>query len=302
MGIKFPCAHCGQRLNIKSDLAGKRGICPHCHAKIDIPSDSVPRVKSPTSWSKDPTSIGSSGSAKGRSLDDSDETTFDPAVPRTIPSVSALVPGQTTASTPTASASNSATQKTADPIDEAPELRWYVMPEGTEQRYGPAPGEVMRGWIADGRVGVDSLVWREDWLDWLEAAKVFPQLRKTSAPETSSPAPQPAASAPAAVSPAAMMNPQVRAQGAPAGVPLNPVAPGFTPAAAVVGARVPTPTAGPANAPLFKIDEPLRHLGPATEYIPSSKRSKTGALIAIIVLAVAMLVLVPVVVWVLTRQ
>jgi hypothetical protein len=63
-----------------------------------------------------------------------------------------------------------------DPIAEAPEMIWYVRPPSGGQ-FGPAPGDVMRSWLAEGRVSADSLVWREGWRDWLEAGEVFPQLR-----------------------------------------------------------------------------------------------------------------------------
>lgn len=39
MGIKFHCPN-GHRLNVKSFLAGKKGICPHCGIKVDIPLQS----------------------------------------------------------------------------------------------------------------------------------------------------------------------------------------------------------------------------------------------------------------------
>ena len=38
MGIRFECGHCGHTLHVKDYLAGKRGVCPHCQGKIDIPS------------------------------------------------------------------------------------------------------------------------------------------------------------------------------------------------------------------------------------------------------------------------
>jgi hypothetical protein len=34
----------------------------------------------------------------------------------------------------------------------------------------------MRKWIAEGRVSGDSLVWREGWVDWRNAAQLFPSL------------------------------------------------------------------------------------------------------------------------------
>jgi hypothetical protein len=33
----------------------------------------------------------------------------------------------------------------------------------------------MRAWLKEGRIGPDSLVWREGWRDWKEASATFPQ-------------------------------------------------------------------------------------------------------------------------------
>lgn len=38
MGIRFNCPACDRALNIKEELAGKRGICPYCKGKIEIPT------------------------------------------------------------------------------------------------------------------------------------------------------------------------------------------------------------------------------------------------------------------------
>ncbi len=65
-----------------------------------------------------------------------------------------------------------------DPIAEAPEMIWYIRPPSGGQ-FGPAPGELMRTWIGEGRVSADSLVWREGWRDWQEAGTVFPKLLGT---------------------------------------------------------------------------------------------------------------------------
>ncbi|MGE0755489.1 MAG: DUF4339 domain-containing protein [Pirellulaceae bacterium] len=64
-----------------------------------------------------------------------------------------------------------------NPIDEWPEGVWYVRPPSGGQ-YGPAKGDVMRGWLSEGRVSADSLVWREGWTDWQLAGPVFPELEK----------------------------------------------------------------------------------------------------------------------------
>jgi hypothetical protein len=63
----------------------------------------------------------------------------------------------------------------ADPITESPDAVWYVRPPSGGQ-YGPASGEIMRKWVAEGRVSADSLVWREGWPDWKPAESQFPEL------------------------------------------------------------------------------------------------------------------------------
>lgn len=44
MGIKFHCPN-GHKLNVKSFLAGKKGVCPECGVKIVIPETSEPKRK-----------------------------------------------------------------------------------------------------------------------------------------------------------------------------------------------------------------------------------------------------------------
>ncbi len=63
----------------------------------------------------------------------------------------------------------------ADPLTEAGDVVWYVRPPSGGQ-YGPATREIMRTWLAEGRISADSLVWREGWRDWQAAGSVFPQL------------------------------------------------------------------------------------------------------------------------------
>lgn len=40
MGIRFRCPFCDQRLNIKNQQAGKKGVCPNCRRKIQVPVES----------------------------------------------------------------------------------------------------------------------------------------------------------------------------------------------------------------------------------------------------------------------
>jgi len=63
----------------------------------------------------------------------------------------------------------------ADPLTEAGDVVWYVRPPSGGQ-YGPATRDIMRTWLAEGRISADSLVWREGWRDWQAAGSVFPQL------------------------------------------------------------------------------------------------------------------------------
>jgi hypothetical protein len=63
----------------------------------------------------------------------------------------------------------------SDPLAEAPTVVWYVRPPSGGQ-FGPATAEIMRTWIAEGRVGPDCLVWREGWREWQDAGDVFGQL------------------------------------------------------------------------------------------------------------------------------
>jgi len=186
MGIKFHCPN-GHKLNVKSFLAGKKGVCPKCGTKVRIPTESEP------------------------GLDDSDvEETDEPqaASPKSHPIKSngsgAIAATVMAAKAPAAPAVSVAPAEHAtiaaasgDPIDEAPTAIWYVRPP-TGGQYGPARGEIMRKWISEGRVSGDSLVWREGWTDWQTAAKLFPALQ---APAAAAPAPGPAVSTTVPLSP-----------------------------------------------------------------------------------------------------
>jgi hypothetical protein len=67
-------------------------------------------------------------------------------------------------------------------LSESPGAVWYVRPASGGQ-FGPATADVMRGWLAEGRVGADTLVWREGWREWQEASATFPQLKPDDATE-----------------------------------------------------------------------------------------------------------------------
>ena len=154
MGILFYCPDCGRRLNIKAFLAGKRGICPHCDSRVQIPlesqlPDDAPKIR-PTSSAVPILPSASAAMATAR-VQSADPIPQQPTVVRT----------------------HDATL--LDPIAESPDSVWYVRPAVGGQ-YGPARGDVMRRWLSEGRVNADSMVWREGWEDWKLAGPIFPSL------------------------------------------------------------------------------------------------------------------------------
>ena len=214
MGIRLHCPN-GHKLNVKSFLAGKRGICPHCGAKFDIPSDqkespdsgdelSLPppagdfglpapsgqldpgRLDHPTPLSK-ASGAGFPRPATGAALPEA-STGIAPAAQRMFPGGSAIGPatGETSRfgapspvvpipTVPTPAIQQAAPQPSVrDPIAEAPGAVWYVRHPVAGQ-FGPAPAELFRQWLNEGRITADSLVWREGWIDWQTARSIFPQ-------------------------------------------------------------------------------------------------------------------------------
>jgi hypothetical protein len=281
MGIRFYCPN-GHKLNVKEFQAGRRGICPFCGARTQIPtqstrpsgkgrgrsaglaaaqtsehddgqgSDSSPDILpgEPPALPGDPAGASMLGSnvaagpiaappaAQNNGSGPRSNGTVGtvPAQGTTSAAVAALS-ARTQAVKPATTASNGpvagpapviargpalttspapgpavppgaaperrqvAAKEPPDPIAEAPEMIWYIRPPSGGQ-FGPAPGDLMRSWMSEGRVSADSLVWREGWRDWQEAGTVFPKLRGNELSEllASVPAAQPA-SAPAAQAP-----------------------------------------------------------------------------------------------------
>jgi hypothetical protein len=227
MGIKFNCPN-GHKLNVKSFLAGRKGVCPHCGASFRIPSDQQadgddgdeavadhpPQTAAPTPAAKSNGAPAVSAPAMGSVV----PTTVRPvhpsqpqgAIPQagipqgTVPHAVAIPTGMPpgampvqvmpAAAVPAASAVPVASGRplvhpgAIDPIAEAPLAAWYVRPPSGGQ-YGPARGDVMRKWIVEGRVSSDSLVWREGWQDWRSAGQLFPSLANGGADAAPSPVP-----------------------------------------------------------------------------------------------------------------
>jgi hypothetical protein len=218
MGIKFQCPN-GHSLNVKSFLAGKRGVCPDCGVTFRIPSESMPSTRAePIGGSADavPEAVAARESAAvphaavapgspsnghvGRPYQPASmvpvpaapvaaSPAYAPqpalpsgvpipaagAIPAARPAAPGVVPVGVPVGTPAPYGQPAALPAWCDPISESPHAIWYIRPPSGGQ-YGPARGDVMRNWLAEGRVSGDSLVWREGWTDWRSAGQVFPQL------------------------------------------------------------------------------------------------------------------------------
>lgn len=177
----------------------------------------------------------------------------------------------------------------ADPLVEAPNSQWYVMPASGGSQYGPATGEVLRAWMQEGRVAADSLVWRQDWPDWKKAAAVFPQL----GPATSA---SPAGMALPSAYPAAGYAPSAGApRVVPAALPANgpmPLGAGGVPMATVASGPVASGSAAGHASPAFPVAMGASSgpsLGSRSDHTRYRRRSNTGPIVAIVVLVLAMI-------------
>ena len=205
MGIRFNCQTCGGLLNIKEHLAGKRGICPKCGARIQIPAKDGEATVTPGTADTISVQLTSSAATSGPSAPPATTParTAADAAPLVISAVGEnAVPASPTAVAPQPEIAPAVIAPIAnnmpDPIAEAPDAQWYVAPAGTKDQYGPAKGDVLRAWIVDGRVAPDSLIWREGWADWRVASKVLPQMQPvTLPPHAPSTTPAPAQRRPA---------------------------------------------------------------------------------------------------------
>jgi hypothetical protein len=158
MGIRFHCTHCDKVLNVKDEFAGRSGACPFCHEELAVPHAS-----------RDPAdtvnSAGSGTSGSGYEIYNGNIVLpgVDPNPRRVNPSVPPPANDRQMESDPD------------DVLSERPEAVWFVRPPEGGQ-YGPASNDLMRRWISEARVGVQSWVWRSDWKDWLPAHRVFSTL------------------------------------------------------------------------------------------------------------------------------
>ncbi len=158
MGVRFACHGCAEPLNIKLELAGRRGVCPKCGIRFRIPQFDAPK-----STPLETESVMASRAAL-RAARPSDQASVAVASPQVAqPSV--------------------VSQKNATVVDALgdPSIStWYVRPPSGGQ-YGPATTDVLRQWISEGRVSATALMWREGWSQWREAREILSGLASDSA-------------------------------------------------------------------------------------------------------------------------
>jgi hypothetical protein len=150
MGVRFACHVCAKQLNIKQELAGRRGICPECGTKFRIPAHDA--EKSLPVDEKSGSGIMSMNRLSGsetRSTSDSGKGKNGANVVENVPRVGVLADSEIST--------------------------WYVRPPSGGQ-YGPATTEILRQWISEGRVASTALLWREGWPQWRESREVLPGL------------------------------------------------------------------------------------------------------------------------------
>jgi hypothetical protein len=178
MGIRFYCPN-GHKMNVKTFQAGLKGICPTCGATMQIPLESTR-----------PSSRQERAEARAESPDAAvpvPNTVVDMPSPTTPASAANATPSPISHPATSAAADHASAPATfaaapsapasaaADPLAAAGNLVWYVRPPSGGQ-FGPATGDIMRTWLAEGRVSANTLVWREGWREWQAAGDVFPQL------------------------------------------------------------------------------------------------------------------------------
>lgn len=186
-------------MNVKSELAGKIGVCPKCQARMAIPWESVRESsrrrptsetetaeKTPEATEKvEQTSETSAKTARGTDASNvaaaedraaSRQPTDETATERFFGGARAEAALGDVLRRAVDGRSAERFDDLSEPLRDA-RLLWYVRTLDNQQ-YGPATGDVLRTWINERRISPKTLVWREDWAAWQEAGNVFPELER----------------------------------------------------------------------------------------------------------------------------
>ena len=210
MGIRFACHVCNKQLNIKRDLAGRRGVCPQCQSRFRIPMDdtehsspvdAVRMVHPNVTKSSEQAGSQSSAAQFGVSVGQDGGTAVMPkqqmvstsAVPNAVEQPLLNVE-QPLLNVEQPLLNTDAGQLAAGSIlEEEPNATWYVRPPSGGQ-YGPASTEELQEWISQGRVAATALLWRDGWPQWRDASEALPEMSANLPGKTSAVLPSSAGS------------------------------------------------------------------------------------------------------------
>lgn len=164
MGIRFKCHLCESPLNVKSELASKRGVCPKCKGKFRIPSSTQEYSLELVEAAMAMTGV--------ETTEVSSKETLQQGEPASAPistSTTALV--SRVAETPK-SVSPPPTKPAQAAPTEAAEAFYFVRPPSGGE-YGPAAKSTIEDWITQRRVTPDTMVCKLGTEEWLKAKDVF---------------------------------------------------------------------------------------------------------------------------------
>ncbi len=176
MGIRVTCPN-GHALNLKSHLAGKRGICPKCGARFEIPVSGTeePPGQGPEVVSEVVRTVPPSAELRATVADDEPSPGSPPAG---VPTAGSAPPAKRSSwywelpNSGTPAAQPAAALGQAAFAARGGDEPWFLkIPSG--EQFGPASTETLHGWLADGRVPVDGQIWRPSWPAWRLASEVF---------------------------------------------------------------------------------------------------------------------------------
>jgi len=174
MGILAFCPR-GHRVKVKDELAGRKGICPHCQARFRIP---VPGIALPVARV---VSIDAARAARlPRAEVISGERLQSPGSPPPKPR-SDDVPAEafepldvdSESHDSEVSAANSDPAGLHPALAERADLAWCVAIPGGDPS-PPFSAAALAAWLESGAATGDEVVWRADWTDWKPIRTVFP--------------------------------------------------------------------------------------------------------------------------------
>jgi len=205
MGIKFYCPN-GHKMHVKNFLAGKRGLCPKCGVRVEIPMASVSGpppethpveeqlaeggglmaesevTKLNSTKTLPPKALPVFGMATDEAAADSllAETVGEEVAPVSLTVARAEIAEDDGSSAGMLELGVEMPAAASDPLQIPPGDDWYVHLANGNQM-GPVGGDTLRQWLDQAVVGVDALVWRSGWDQWQMIRDAFATNRAAAA-------------------------------------------------------------------------------------------------------------------------